>query len=232
MATQLPLQLCFNQEQSFANYITGPNSTVAQALRGCAEGCGEPLVFLWSETGLGKSHLLNACCQLAQTLQRRSAYIPLTELRQHGSAVLENMEYLDLLCLDDIQTIAGDSVWELTLFHLFNRLRDSGKYMLISANTAPAQLPLVLPDLHSRLTWGLTLRLHDLTDEDKLAAVNQRSQQLGMSISPAVGKYLLAHYPRDLPGLWRLLDGLDSATLAAQRKLTIPFLKAYLEKSR
>lgn len=231
MAAQIPLQLWINPEQSFASYVAGPNSTLLAAIQACAEGHGESLVYLWGEAGLGKSHLLNACCQAAQSARCRSAYVPLAELRRYGPDVLEGLEVLDLLCLDDIQAIAGDAVWETALFHAFNRLRDAGKHLIVAADTAPAQLPVALPDLRSRLAWGLTLRLQALAEEDTLAALTRRARLLGMTVTPAVGRYLLAHCSRDLPSLWRLLDGLDHATLAAQRKLTIPFLKTYLQQN-
>lgn len=228
-AQQIPLQLRFNPEHSFASYVAGPNAPLLAALRDCAQGQGEPLIYLWGEAGLGKSHLLNACCQAAHGEGLRSAYLPLQELHRYGPDALDELECLDLLCLDDVQAIAGDGLWETALFYAFNRLRDAGKRLVIAADTAPAQLPIALPDLHSRLAWGLVLRLQPLADQDKLAALTQRARHLGMTITPAVGQYLLAHCPRDLPALWRLLDALDHATLAAQRKLTIPFLKTYLQ---
>lgn len=231
MPAQLPLQLSFNPEHSFASYVAGPNAALLAALQDCAQGRGEPLIYLWGETGLGKSHLLNACCQAAHAAGQRSAYLPLNELHRYGPYILDDLERLDLLCLDDVQAIAGDGIWETALFYAFNRLRDAGKRLVIAADNAPAQLPIALPDLHSRLAWGLVLRLQPLADEDKLAALTQRARHLGMTLSPAVGQYLLAHCTRDLPALWQLLDELDRATLAAQRKLTIPFLKTYLQQA-
>lgn len=229
MIAQIPLPLSLNPEQSFATFVAGPNEAVLAALQAYAQGTGEAFVYLWGEAGLGKSHLLNACCQAATTAGRRSAYLPLTALHAHGPQTLEGLEQLDVLCLDDIQTLAGNAAWESALFHLFNRLRDAGNRLIVSADAAPAQLPIALPDLRSRMAWGLSLRLRTLADQDKLAALSRHAKQLGMEITPAVGQYLLAHCPRDLPSLWRLLDGLDRATLAAQRKLTIPFLKTYLD---
>ncbi|TAN50667.1 MAG: DnaA regulatory inactivator Hda [Methylococcaceae bacterium] len=229
MVAQVPLPFHLDPEQSFAAYVAGSNSTVLAALQATATGSGDALVYLWGESGLGKSHLLNACCQAAQAAGRRSACLPLRELCAHGPALLDGMESMDLLCLDDVQAIAGNRDWELALFHLYNRLRDNGKYLIVTADTVPPSLRIELADLRSRLAWGLTLRLHPLTDEDKLAALTQRARQLGMRISPKVGNYLLAHCQRDWPSLCRLLAGLDQATLAAQRRLTVPFLKQYLQ---
>lgn len=229
MAVQIPLPFHLDAEQSFAAYVVGPNSAAVAALQAAAVGTGDPLVYLWGESGLGKSHLLNACCQASQAAGRRSAYLPLRELQAHGPALLDGMEALDFLALDDVQRIAGDKDWELALFHLYNRLRDGGKYLAVTADSAPPHLRMELADLRSRLAWGLTLRLHPLADEDKLTALTRRARQMGIRITPKVGGYLLAHCQRDWPSLCSLLDGLDQATLAAQRKLTVPFLKHYLQ---
>lgn len=232
MLQQVPLQLRFNPAQTFASFLTGGNEAAMAALAACAAGRGETLIFLWGGAGLGKSHLLNASCQASHGAGKRSAYLPLAEIRRHGPEILEGLEQMDLLCLDDIHCVAGEQAWEHALFHLFNRLRDAGGRLIAAADASPPSLPLGLPDLRSRLGWGLTFRINALTDEDKLAALSQRAKQLGMELTPAVGHYLLTHCPRDQSSLWRLLDLLDQATLAAKRKLTIPFIKLYLENGK
>jgi DnaA family protein len=107
-------------------------------------------------------------------------------------------------------------------------LRELGNRLIVTAPVPPAELSIRLPDLKTRLGWGLTLRLQALNDDDKLIALGSYARSLGLDLPPQVGRFLLSHYRRDLSSLRRLLDDLDHATLAAKRKLTIPFLKNFL----
>ncbi|HYE37454.1 DnaA regulatory inactivator Hda [Methylocaldum sp.] len=231
MAEQLPLRFAFNPELGFQQYHSGANTEIVAHLKHAAGGYGDPLIFLWGESGTGKSHLLNACCREACQSDLSVSYLPLTSLREYGPAVLDGLEHQDIVCLDDVDSIAGDDVWEQALFSLFNRLRELGNRLIVAAQAPPGELPIRLPDLKTRLGWGLTLRLQPLNDEDKLIVLGSYARSLGLDLPPQVGRFLLSHYRRDLSSLRRLLDELDHATLAAKRKLTIPFLKSHLEET-
>lgn len=152
-------------------------------------------------------------------------YLPLAELAEHGPQLLDNVEFCDLLCLDDIQAVAGQRHWEEALFHAFNRLRDAGKQLLIAANAAPRELGVELPDLQSRLSLALVFQLHELSDDDKLRALQLRASRRGLRLPDDVGRFILARSVRSMTVLFDTLEQLDHASLQAQRKLTIPFLK-------
>lgn len=229
MAVQVPIPFVFHADQNFDTYYTGPNSEIIQALKSCSEDVGEKFIVLWGSAGLGKSHLLQATCQFAHRLQQRLFYLPLNDLLEYGPKVLDGLEQYQLICIDDIHTLAGISAWETGFFHFFNRHRDLGRRLILSTDCAPSTLPIKLTDLATRLTWGLTLQLHPLSDQDKQHALTLRARTLGLDLSPRVGQFLLNHTPRDLPSVWKLLEELDHATLAAKRKLTIPFLKSFLD---
>ncbi len=228
MPEQLPLPFTFNPELGFEQFHPGANAEPVRHLRLAAAGAGEHLIFLWGEAGTGKSHLLNACCRFACQLKRSVSYLPLGVLRDFGPEMLEGLEHMDLVCLDDLERVAGDESWEAALFVLFNRLRELDRDLIAAAAVPPAQLPILLPDLKTRFGWGLTLRLQALRDEDKLAVLELYAHSLGLELPPQVGRFLLARHRRDPAALRDLMDRLDQATLAAQRKLTIPFVKSFL----
>ena len=142
--------------------------------------------------------------------------------------MLDNVEFCDLVCLDDLQAIAGLPDWEEALFHAFNRLRDSGKQLLIAADAAPRELGIKLPDLQSRLSLALVFQLHELSDDDKLRALQLRASRRGLQLPDDVGRFILARSVRSMTVLFDTLEQLDHASLQAQRKLTIPFLKEAL----
>ena len=65
------------------------------------------------------------------------------------------MEQLALVCIDNIECIAGEEEWEMAIFDLYNRILETGKTrLLITGDRPPRQLNLKLPDLASRLDWG------------------------------------------------------------------------------
>ena len=133
------------------------------------------------------------------------------------------------ILFDNIDHLAGHNEWELAFFNFYNQLRDRNGRLLISAVSAPSVLSFNLPDLRSRINWGLTLKIKSLDDAGKMALLSYKAKQKGFEISPKTAQYLLSHYDRKLASLWTMLEELDTASLAAQRKLTIPFLKTLIE---
>lgn len=228
MPEQLALPLGFNPQLGFEQFWPGPHGEVLAHLRDAARDMREELIVIWGGHGTGKTHLLNACCAEASRAGRSATYLPLSLLRQHGPEALEGLSDYAVVCLDDLQSIAGDLAIEKALFEFFNRARDARRQLLASAALPPPQLPFALPDLSSRLAWGLTLRLQDLDDEDTLQAMNLKARALGLELPPPVGRFLLQRVRRDLSALDALLVKLDGASLAAQRKLTVPFVKLHL----
>ena len=229
MSIQLPLQFEFRANQTFADFFAGSNQEIVSHLQNSVAGNGELQVFLWGKTGLGKTHLLQACCHKAHCLHRSSFYLDLASSYLPDAAILSGLDSLDLVCFDNVEAIAGNSDWETAFFHFFNQHRDSEHTLIISAACLPNEIGIQLPDLKTRLNWGLTLKLQPLINNDRITALIFKANQMGFEISPQVGLFLLTHYDCDLSDLWQLLKQLDKASLAAKRKLTIPFLKQILD---
>lgn len=226
---QLPLGLTLRDSARFDSYFSGQNREVVEGLRASASGAGEPFVYIAGPVGTGKTHLLQAACQYAAHCGRSSAYLPLQELLEFQPAVFAGLERLDLVCLDDVPALGGLDVWERGLFDLFNRLRDAGGTLLVAGERRPDRAGLVLPDLVSRLGWGLTYVLRPLDEQGVLAALACRAQGRGLELPDETARFLLRRFPRDLPTLFSLLDTLDTASLVEQRRLTVPFVKSVLE---
>ncbi|WP_430462872.1 DnaA regulatory inactivator Hda [Thalassolituus sp. LLYu03] len=223
---QLTLSVAVRDDARFANYHAGPNEQIVQALQAQWTVRGEPFIYLWGAHGVGCSHLLQAACHYAEGLGHQSVYLPLDELAEYSPAVLESMEQLPLVALDNVQAIAGNREWEEGVFHLFNRIRDRQGHLLIAGHQAPNHLGIELPDLSSRLSWGMVYQVEPLEDDDKVLAVLLRARRRGLNMSDEVARFILTRGPRDMQGLFDLLEQLDQASLSAQRKLTIPFIKA------
>ncbi len=223
MSIQLPLGVQLRDSASFASFYSAHNRQLLAALKDSRETS----IYFWGKAGTGKSHLLQALCHEKAGEGWRVAYLPLAETGLMP-AVLDDMEQFELVCVDDLQSVAGKQDWEIALFHFYNRIQSRAGRLVISANQAPSSLPLGLPDLASRLGWGLVFQLHELADEDKQAALQLRAQARGLELTDEVAAYLLRRAPRDMSSLFALLERLDQASLAAQRKLTIPFVREFV----
>ncbi len=229
LSTQLTLGLRLKDEATFANFHAANNAEIVAELKKTASGQGERIVYLRGTRGEGCTHLLQACCHYAYHHQLGSVYLPLANLLTFSPEVLNGLESLAVICLDDLQVVAGLPEWEEAIFHLYNRIYDTGGNIIISANEAPRSLQLGLPDLVSRLSWGIVYQLQPLADQEKLTILMMRAHHRGISLSEEVGKYILTHCPRHMATLFAALDALDKASLAAQRRLTIPFVKEVLQ---
>lgn len=218
---QLPLRIGIRDNATFANFLPAANAQALFAL----QQQQEPFLYLWGANGCGKSHLLQAACHEVTESGGSAIYLPLEELSQMPPEMLEGMEHMQLVCIDEIDSVAGNGAWEQGLFHFYNRLRDSGNRLVVAGQASPAMLGISLPDLVSRLGWGPVYHLQLLNDEEKAEALRLRAAQRGMEMPPEVANYLLNRASRDMQGLFALLDELDEVSLAAQRKLTIPFVR-------
>jgi len=228
MNHQIPLGLQLRAAARFSNFLAGPNNELIGQLVQTAGGTGEPFFLLWGAAGSGKSHLLQASCHLAANQDRTVAYVSLKDTANLSPDLLEGWESYQLVCLDDIHLIAGKQRWEEALFNLYNRIREHRGSLIVSSISNTAGHAFHLPDLASRLGWGLVYQLKPLNDEQRLEALQQRASLRGCEIPAETGRYLLRRLPRDMPALFKLLDRLDEASLVAQRKLTVPFVKSVL----
>jgi DnaA family protein len=231
MAEQLPLNFEFRANQTFDDFFPGSNQEVVEHLKKSLAGHAEPQIFIWGDEGSGKSHLLQACCRQAYQQNLTAFYFAFSLAALPDTGLLNNLDKFDVVCFDNIERFAGDPLWERAFFNFFNLHRGDDRKLLLSANRPPQQLAIALPDLKTRLSWGLALKLQPLSEGDSIHALIFKANQMGFEISPQVGHFLLTHYDRNLASLWSLLDTLDRASLAAKHKLTLPFLKKILKQT-
>jgi DnaA family protein len=227
MIPQLPLALRWPRRQRFEYFHAGDNAAALAAVQALALESAAPWVYLHGANGSGRSHLLMAACQAASAAGRRVQYLPLATIADHATA-LRGVAGSELLALDDLGAIAGNNAAEHALFDLYNRARAEGSAMLFAADTTPGQLGLELPDLRSRLGACTQFALKPLDDDERRAVLKAQANSRGIELDDTVLDWLFARYARDLGALLDLLDRLDVASLAAQRRITVPFLRGFL----
>jgi DnaA family protein len=228
---QILLDLDPRRPDRFEDFVPGPNAGALLAVRGLLEEPGQG-IFLFGPQGSGKSHLLNASCHLARQSGLAAFCLALKHAPEGGAAGLRDLQGFDLVCIDDIDRVAGQADWEHSLFTCFNQLREAGGRLLVSSSQPLAKLRFVLPDLASRLAWGLRLTLRLPAEEDRLAILQNRATALQIPVPDEVFSYLLRHGKRDTASLLQALEALRAAAFADKRKITVPLARSVLENDQ
>jgi DnaA family protein len=225
---QLPLGVRLPDRAVFASFLPGRNAeAVAHLQRVAAGGESAGLTWLCGPAGCGKSHLLQAACTLAGE-RMRSGYVPLARLATLGPGILEGLTQMQCLCLDDLEHIAGRLEWERPLFALLNELQEADAGLIMAAPPPPALIGWGLADLGSRCAAGVVFQLRALDEQEQHAALQLRARLRGLELPLETWQWLQRRLPRDMRTLYQVLDTLDEASLAAQRRLTVPFIREVL----
>lgn len=226
-SAQLPLGVRLRDAATFAAFEPGANGAALAWLQGRIGG-GADRGWLWGPAGSGRSHLLQAACHAAVGQGLRAIYLPAGELLTDPAAVLEGLEHCRLVALDDLGHVAGHRGAELALFDLCNRLVEHDGLLLAAGSAAPLSHSWSLADLASRLAAAAVFRLRPLDDGAKLAALQRRARLRGLELPTATARFILSRADRRPEALFELLDELDLASLVAQRRLTVPFVRDLL----
>jgi DnaA-homolog protein len=225
---QLALGVRLRAMAVFASFSPGHNAEILSALR----GPGRDPIWLWGSRGCGKTHLLQAVCAAAGETPGGgpAAYFPLDRSVALPPQALAGFETCRVLCLDDVDAVAGDLEWEQALFRLFNEASELQSRVIFAAGAGPRQIDWRLDDWRSRAAACVVYHVRELDEAGRAEALRLRAAQRGLQLPPETLDYLLKRLPRDLRSLLDILDELDEASLVAQRRLTIPFIRDALEK--
>ncbi len=227
---QIPLQLEPRHSGRFEDFVAGPNAAAVAAIRSLCDEAGASL-FLHGPAGSGKTHLLNAACIAARGRGQTAFYLGLRRVPADGTGSLQGLESLDLVCIDDLHRVAGRADWEEALFHFINRLREAGGCLIVASRERLSKLPLCLPDLASRLAWGLRLELAPLEDADKGLVLRRHAEALGIDMPDDVADYLLRHGERSLANLVSTVGQLQHAAFTEKRRITVPLARRVLKQA-
>ncbi|MDX1512716.1 MAG: DnaA regulatory inactivator Hda [Gammaproteobacteria bacterium] len=231
-ARQLTLGVRLREGHDFENFVTGRNSAAVAALHGLLDGFALPLVYLWGESGTGKTHLLEALCARGSERGMQIAYVPLAKRESLDPEMLVGLDSASLVCVDDVHAVAGDLRWEEALFHLYNQLDSGVAPMVIAALRAPLKCGWRLKDLESRLASGATYEISPLNDDERATVLRHRARARGFEFPDDAIRYILRREERSMHTLMSILDCLDTESLTHQRKVSIPLVKDVLSRLR
>lgn len=227
---QLPLGVRLPDRAVFASFLTARNREAVAHARHVAAGEAAGATWICGPASAGKTHLLQAMCSHAAE-SRRAGYFPLAQLASLGVGVLEGLPQLQCVCLDELEAIAGSLEWEKALFGLLRELEDAGGALVMAARPPPALISWALPDLGSRCAAAAVLQLRALDEAEQQQALQLRARLRGFELPEETCRWLQRRFPRDMRRLYELLDTLDEAALAAQRRLTVPFIRQVLRRA-
>jgi len=224
---QLPLRVRLGEAARFDGFIAGANAEVLDLLTSPAP---PRVLWLWGRVGTGKTHLLQAACANTSAGGGAATYL---DLEASGApALLDGCETLDLVCLDGLERVSDDGDWNAAIFRLYTLMQDLPGRLYVASTAPPASLRFRLPDLRSRLLAAAVHQLHVLDEDGQVEALERRAARRGLELSHEAAAWLVHRMPRDMHSLCSVLDRLDEAALAAQRRLTVPFLRQVLESDQ
>jgi len=224
---QLALRVRLGEAARFDGFVAGPNVEVVSLLTGASP---PSTLWLWGRAGTGKTHLLQAACAATSAHGRSATYLDLGA--GAAATLLEGCEALDLVCLDGLECVSDDAAWNAAMFRLHTLMQDSRGRLYVASTAPPASLRFRLPDLRSRLLAMPVYQLHELDEHGQVEALERRAARRGLELSREAAAWLVHRMPRDMHSLCAVFDRLDEAALAAQRRLTVPFLRQVLEQAQ
>ena len=223
--SQLALPLQLQDHAVFDSFYAAGNDALFAHLVGLADSGHDPGSFIWGKPATGKTHLLQAICERVGDL---SVYLPLRYAKAAGAGVLQGLAERRFICLDDLDSVTGDEELELALFVLLNQIADNGAVLVVSASSPPRESGIRLADLESRLSRVPVFQIRELEETDRIKALQLRAHHRGLELPDDTATYLLSRSRRDMASLYELLDRLDTESLIAKRRLTIPFVRQVL----
>jgi len=189
---------------------------------------GDDLV-IYGLSKVGKSFLLQSLCNYFSKSNKSSLYLPLKELNNYKTGLLDDLEKLDLVCIDDLQLIAGDNNWETAIFNLINNCLISNCRIVFCSNINPSLISFELDDLFSRIQKINRMEVHPVKSDNLIEAVRFFADLRSINIGDKEVTYLINHSKRNMGDLVTHINQLDKLSMQLKRKITIPLIKKVIE---
>ena len=173
----------------------------------------------------GKTYLLQALCNHFSNQGKSSFYLPMKQAKELSVDILESLENMELVCIDGIESIVGNKVWEIGLFNLINRSLNSENRLIFTSSKNIDVMNFELTDLDSRLRKIQSHELYALADDEILSALKHIANLRSIELGSKEAQYLLTYANRNISDLVQILESLDQLSMEMKRKITIPLIK-------
>jgi len=204
--------LGINPKNTFTNFIVGGGSELAHAA--CIAVSNAPAhaynpLFLYGDTGLGKTHLMHAVAH--QALNRnpscRITYVSCEKFtNEFIRAIQENTltkfrsryRSVDYLLIDDIQFLAGKERIQEEFFHTFNDIYDSQRQIFLTSDRPAGEIDKIESRLLSRFQWGLVADIQAPDLETRVAILTKKADAMGIAVEPEIIEFLAKNIARNV----------------------------------
>lgn len=228
---QLLLPVTINSSQTFSSFVSPKDqqSVMTNEICRAIESDEFVALYLAGNDGSGKTHLLTSCCHHSNQIGKTSMLLPLEQVLDASADLIDGLENVDIVCVDNIESISNNLEWETAIFNLFNALQQNNATLIFTGLETPTKTKISLPDLASRLQWATLFQIPNLSEQDKSRALVQHAHFMGFELTEEVAKFMLNRLPRKMSFLMQALNTLAKQSIEKQRKVTVPFVKDILE---
>ncbi|MBT4884913.1 MAG: hypothetical protein HON55_02030 [Legionellales bacterium] len=221
---QLTLNLCCGKKYGFDAFLGESSGQICQQIKHVI--CDTPgYMYLYGDSSTGKTHLLDSSCHLVLAAGHSAMYLDMRNIHAWSPDVLSGLVGVGVICLDNIESIAGSYAWEEAVFNLYNSALEAKTPLIISGSSLPKNIGFILPDLRTRLSSGVSFCLYDLSDADKVKAMQNKSLSMGFDLSDKYAEYIMQNYNRDLSMLLDLIEKIASITFETKKKTSLASIK-------
>jgi len=223
-----PKQLTFpwnkSNKSKFDNfYFESSNIEVKDALLGSED------IFLYGLKKTGKTYLLQSLCNYYFNKGRTSLFIPLKEVKDLGSQITESLENLDLICIDDVDLIAGDNLWEKAIFNLINDCLLTDCRLVFCSSFNPSNINLELKDLMSRIKKINHIEIFPVQSNNLTNAIKFIANSRSINLGEREINYLITYSERSIANLVNIIKKLDDLSMELKRKINVPLIKEVIQ---
>ena len=236
-------QLKLHPDYTFDNFVVGPSNRLAHA--SCVAVTQSPgdtynPLFIYGNSGLGKTHLLHAVCKESRQ-ENNNRGIQLLSCEDFVNRFIRAIEQgnlsgfqsqfrsVDMLVIDDVQFLREREQSQEEFFHTFNTLYQNGKQIILSADSSPAEIPSLEERLISRFNWGLVTRIDPPSHDTRVAIVRKKAHLRGLNISEQVAEYIARKAQSNIRELEGALTAIYAVAITTGKEITLELAKTALE---
>ena len=236
-------ELKLHPDYTFDNFVVGPSNRLAHAsCVAVSHSLGNTYnpLFIYGNSGLGKTHLMQAICFEAQQ-KLNGAVIQFLSCEEFVNRFIRGIEEgnlagfqsqfrtVDMLVIDDVQFLREREQSQEEFFHTFNALYNNGKQIILSADSPPGQIPSLEERLISRFNWGLVARIDSPSYETRVAIVQKKAHLRGLTISDQIAEYIARKVQANIRELEGALTSIYAVATTSRKKITLELAQTALE---